>query len=157
MVAAQTRERIDVGEPAVAAVRQAIQCVKGLRSRGPARVRPPLAFHRSEEAIAAPLQGLNESWGIGGIPERRPQFADAVVQALVEVDEGVIPPERLFQFLTRHHFAGTNQQHAEDSQRLRTQRNDASALAQLRRPGSNSKTPKRQRPPCPARCVFTHC
>ena len=69
---------------------------------------------------------------ISGIAQRLAQPVHGGTDAVLELHNGVIRPQRLADFFAAHHLAGTLQQHGEDAKRLFGQTNlFGPVLAQL--------------------------
>ena len=64
------------------------------------------------EAITAARHGLDEARVVGGIAERLAEPADGVIQAVVELDEGVGGPQRCLQLIARDHLHGRSSRSA---------------------------------------------
>src|SRR5437867_4092469 len=77
--------------------------------------RSRLRFYSSDEPVAAPRHRLYVSRFIRRFPERLPQLLDSGVDALVELDDGVVGPELHSNLFAQHHLAGMLQ---EDEQHL---------------------------------------
>jgi hypothetical protein len=73
---------------------------------------------QSEEAISPARQGLNEPWIVGVIPQGLPNFVDSFVKPMLEIDERVLRPELLMEFLTGDNLAGFLQQGDQHLERL---------------------------------------
>src|SRR5688572_19380866 len=85
---------------------------------------------RSDEAISAASQGLDEARVIGRIVERRTKFADRGIEAVIEIDE-LGCPELLAQLLARDHLAGAGDENGEESEGLLLERNPNPVAAEL--------------------------
>jgi hypothetical protein len=62
-------------------------------------------LHRRNKPIAAARQGLDESRGLSRVPERFAQPLHGRVHAVLEIDERVVLPEPLPQFLAGDQLA----------------------------------------------------
>src|SRR5262249_46898488 len=89
--------------------------------------------HGRDEPVAAPRQRLHESRLRRRVAERVANLRDAVVQAAIEIDEGVAAPDALLQFSARHYLARTLDQDAEHARRLRLQALRVAVAPQLAR------------------------
>jgi len=90
------------------------------RQRGPARFRWP-------------RKRLDETWAIGGIPQRFPQLVDRRIQAVVEINEGIGRPVLIAKFFACDHFARPLQQDRKDVEGLFLELDPRALLAQLPR------------------------
>ena len=108
-----------------------------LRGRRPHDVqiahRLPLGLDGRDEAVAAPMQRLDEPRIVGIVAERGAQPLDRRIQAVLEIDERPRRPQTLAQLFARHHFAGPLEHHRENFERLILQPDADAALAQLAR------------------------
>jgi hypothetical protein len=89
--------------------------------------------HWSDESVAAAGQRLDEPRHIGRVPERIAQPANRGIQAVLEIDERVFPPEALSQLLTGDQVAGMIQQRLENLKRLVGEIDPDTGLPQLAR------------------------
>jgi hypothetical protein len=87
----------------------------------------------SDEAIAAPRQRLDEPRAMRVVAQRRPDGGDAEVQAPIEIDEGVVPPQMAFQLVARHHGSRPAREQREYLRGLRGEVHAASGAMQLAR------------------------
>jgi len=77
-----------------------------------------LVFDRRDEAIPATWDGFDVLRSGRGIAERFAQPLDGRVHAVLEVDEGVVGPEPLAQFLARHDAPRASEQCLQNRERL---------------------------------------
>jgi hypothetical protein len=84
-----------------------------------------------DEPVTSPWQGFHKARIVGRIAQRLPNFVDRLIQASVEVHEGISRPNRLLQILPRHHLARMPQQHRQDLKRLFLQLDLQPVLAQF--------------------------
>jgi hypothetical protein len=63
-----------------------------------------------------------------------PQLLDRGVDAVLEIDDSVVGPQFLLEFVAAYHLAGVLQQELEHKQGLSLQANGLLAVAQLTRP-----------------------
>ena len=140
----QPRDAAAVDAGAIAAVR-----------RGPRR--PPGAAAAStpstggDEPVAARRHRLDEPRRRGVVAQRRPQLRDAEVQAALEVDVGVVPPERLPDLFARDDLARPRRSAARAAATAGAAGGRAGRRATARRsPASNSNGPKRRSSPSDA-------
>src|SRR5262245_2873720 len=91
----------------------------------------PRRIDRCDELIPAFRKGTNVARRVGRIAKRRPHLRDGEVQALVEINEGVVAPDRLPQRVARHDFAGVLDQNRQHVRRLRLQLDDLAVAPQL--------------------------
>ena len=75
-------------------------------------------FDRRNEPVSPPRQGFDIGRGLGRIPQRFADARDGVVQAVVEIHEGIGRPELVTEFLSRDQVAGGLQQDRQHLQRL---------------------------------------
>src|SRR2546423_752956 len=75
-------------------------------------------FYRSQEAVSAPGQSLNEARVIGVVAQRFAQLVDRPVETALEIHEGVGGPEFLLDLFPGHHLAGPVQQNGQNLKRL---------------------------------------
>jgi hypothetical protein len=102
--------------------------------------------NRNQEAIAAAVESLDVSRRFGRIAEGRAQLGHGLVQAAVEIDEGVGGPKFLAEFLSGNQFAGTFEEQREDLEGLLLQPDSNSVLAKLTGAKLNFKNAKPQSP-----------
>lgn len=88
-------------------------------------------FDRRNEPVSPARQGFDVSRGLGRIPQRFPNARDWVVEAVVEIDEGVSRPQLIAQFLSRDQVAGGLQQNGQPLQRLTLEAKLYDAFAQV--------------------------
>ena len=86
---------------------------------------------RRDEAITTAGQSFNEPWIVGGIVQRLAQFLDGVVQALVEIHEGIGRPDSFLEFFAGNHFTGMLEENLEDLKGLNLEFEAYPVLAQL--------------------------
>jgi hypothetical protein len=68
---------------------------------------------------------------VRGIAERVAQPLDGGVDAVIELDDGVVRPERLADLVAQHHLTGMVQQHEQDAEGLLVKADPDTVLAQL--------------------------
>jgi hypothetical protein len=85
----------------------------------------------SEEAVAATTDSFNEAGTLGGVAEGLTDFADRLVEPVVEIHERVRGPEFLLKFLAKDDPAGVLKQHRQDLEGLLLKPNSEAALAQF--------------------------
>ncbi len=78
-------------------------------------------FDLRNEAVTAPRQSLDVTRRVGVVVEHLTQLLDVRVQAVLEVNEGVVGPEMAAKFFARHQLAGATQEKRENSERLALQ------------------------------------
>ena len=101
-----------------------------LRCRGRAGVVPrPGAV--GCEPIPATRDGLDPARIVGGIRQRRSESIDRRVQALLELNERIVGPQPLAQFVPGDHFSRPLDQHRKNPKRLFLKANLDAALAEL--------------------------
>jgi hypothetical protein len=114
------------------------------------------ALHRGQKAVSAPGHGLHEP-GIGGrVPERLAQLVDGSIQAVVEIDERVLRPEFLAQFLARDDVSGPLQEKTQNLEWLFLKADAGAVLAQFPRHEIHFKDPKTDGPPGLVRLRYGH-
>src|SRR5262249_2602172 len=89
------------------------------------------AFESTDEAIAAPMERLDEAGMFGVIAECRAQPLDGGIQAVVEVDKCPVGPELLAELFAGQHFSRSLEQHHQHVERLSLQPEPDAVLAQL--------------------------
>src|SRR6185436_5536221 len=89
----------------------------------------------SDEPVAAPRHRLYVARFIRRFPECLPQLLDGGVDAVVELDDGVVGPELLSNLFAQHYLAGIFQKHEQDLEGLLVKPDLQAMLAELR--GSN--------------------
>ena len=97
---------------------------------------------RRDESIAAPRQRLDEARRFGDVAQRGAQLPHRVVDALFEVDERVVSPQRPLQVVAGDQVVGPGQQQGQQLQRLRPYRDQPSGLAQLERASVEVEDPE---------------
>ena len=105
--------------------------------------RLPFGLDRGDEAVAAPMQRLDEPRVVGIVAERRAQPFDRGVQAVLEVDERSRRPQALAQLFARHDFARPLEHHHENFKRLILKPDADSPFRSSRARTSTSKVPNR--------------
>lgn len=75
-------------------------------------------FHRCDETVALPWQGLYEPRVLRRIPQDFPEPHDRVVQTVVEIDESVAGPKASAQFFARYYFPWLFEKHGQNLKRL---------------------------------------
>ena len=125
-VARQTRERQD-GQASLARA-----SVRHMRARGSSDV-VASALDRSDEAISAPLQRLDEARTLGVVAERGAQPLDRRVQPVLEIDERPVRPQPVAELVAGEHVRGTLEQHGQNFEWLVLQPDADAVLAQLTR------------------------
>ena len=95
--------------------------------------RLPFALDRGDEAVAAPMQRLDEPRIVGIVAERRAQPLDRRIQAVLEIDERPGRPQALAQLFARHDFARTVEHRHENFEGLILKPDADSTLPQLAR------------------------
>ena len=93
------------------------------------------AFLGTRQTSPAPTsrQGLDKTWILRRIAQRLAQLADSRVQAVIEIDDGVVGLEALLQFLARDEFARALQQHRQNFEGLFLELDLRAVAAQLSR------------------------
>ena len=86
------------------------------------------------EPISTPRKRLDESRCRRRVAKRLAQPFDRRVQAVLEIDEGIVAPEFTTQIVARHQCAGRAHQERENAKRLDWQEEPAAVLRQLPRP-----------------------
>ena len=84
-----------------------------------------------QETVAAPRQGFDESWIVGGIAQSVPEALYGGVQAMVKVDERVGRPESLLEFIAAHDLPGAFEKHGEELEGLLLELHFDAVAAQL--------------------------
>jgi hypothetical protein len=88
-------------------------------------------FHRGNEPIAAAGKGLDESRTIGIITECQPYLVDAVMDPVLEVDEGIIAPKLLLDLLSANEASCSSSKKGEDFEGLRLELDGAAVFDEL--------------------------
>ena len=88
----------------------------------------------SLEPISTPWKRLDESRCRRRVAKSLAQPFDRRVQAVLEIDEGIVAPEFTTQIVARHQCAGRPHQERENAKRLDRQEKPAAVLRQLPRP-----------------------
>jgi hypothetical protein len=70
--------------------------------------------HWRDKAVATPWQGFDVLGMLRRVTQYLPKLADRGVQAIVKVDERVVRPQLVPQFLTADQFSATLQEQGED-------------------------------------------
>ena len=99
-----------------------------LAGRGRPAFRPG---NRCDEAIAPARQGFNVSRCGRTVAHDRAQLTDGDVQAVFEIDKGIVGPEPLVQLFARDQFAGPFQEHLEQIDRLSLEFQSGAVFAQF--------------------------
>jgi hypothetical protein len=71
------------------------------------------ALHGGDEAVPTLRDGFDEARLLGGIAEHAPKPDDGVIEAVLELDEGLFRPERLFELVSRDDVPGLAQEDGE--------------------------------------------
>ena len=77
---------------------------------------------RRDEPVAAALQRLDIARALGKVAERVPDLGNGLVEAVVEIDEDGVGPDRPAQRVARYQFARLHDQHGQHPERLFLQR-----------------------------------
>ena len=88
-------------------------------------------FDLREEPVAAPSNGFNKPWTVGGVAEGLTDFVNRFVEPVVEIHERVCGPEFFLKFLASYDIAGVLKQHRQDSEGLFLKPDSQAALAQF--------------------------
>jgi hypothetical protein len=70
----------------------------------------PVHYHWSNEPIAASVQSLYETRGLGGVGQCGPQFVHRSIETAVEVNERVVGPKHMAQFIPGDYLTGMLEQ-----------------------------------------------
>src|SRR5262245_3552845 len=92
-------------------------------------------MERRDEPVTFLGNRLDETRAVTCVSERRANLRDAVRQAAIEIDVGVFPPDRLFQFVPRDELIATVKQKRQRARRLGLERNQTAGFAQPARIG----------------------
>jgi hypothetical protein len=93
------------------------------------------AFLDSTDKPISPLgKRFDQARGFGIVPERFAQFLHRVIQALIEVDEGVGGPDSPLQLFAGHNVTGALKQCAQELERLNLQFDPEAVAMQFARP-----------------------
>src|SRR5471030_1190493 len=87
---------------------------RGKLLRGMFVGRRRLGLHRTDEAVAAPRQGFDKPGRFGWIPQSLAQPLDRGVDAMVELDHGIVGPQLLLQLFPSDQFTLALQQHRQN-------------------------------------------
>ena len=90
-----------------------------------------IPLHRRNQPIAAARQGLDESRGLGRVSKRFAQPLHRRVHSVLEVDECVVLPEPLTQFLAGDQLTGALHQALEHLEGLLLKAHTHAGLSQL--------------------------
>jgi hypothetical protein len=90
-------------------------------------------IHYSYESVAAFGQGLDEARRFGGIAQGFPQPLDGVVEAVVEIHEGIGGPDAPLQLLARDRLTGMFQKDLQNLEGLLLQLDLHTVLAEFAR------------------------
>ncbi len=88
-------------------------------------------FHRRNQPIAAARQGFDESRSLGRVSKRFAQPLHRRVHSVLEVDECVVLPEALTQFLAGDQLTGSRHQALEHLEGLLLEPHTHAGLSQL--------------------------
>ena len=115
-----------------------------------------------DEAVAPPRQGLDIDRLFRRFTQCVAQSFDSRIDAVIELDDGVVRPEPLPDVLAQHHLARVIEQHEQDLEGLVLKANADSVFAQFGRSNvqlEGSKTqksrPLHSDPPLSAALVYT--
>src|SRR5579872_3297280 len=90
-------------------------------------------LHRPNKTVTAPRHRLHIARATGRIPQRVAQPLDGGVDAVVELDHGIIRPQRLADLVAEHHVTGMLEHHEKNAERLLVQPDLDALLAQFGR------------------------
>jgi len=82
------------------------------------RCRDKLGADWSEKAVTMPRDGLKVERIVGVVAQGCPDLLDALIDALLEVNESVVSPELLLNFVARHQLAGVAGEQCEEFEGL---------------------------------------
>ena len=114
--------------------RTASRCLAPASSVSCTAARAVHALDSRDEAVAAPVQGLDEARPLGVVAEHGSQPLHGGVQAVFEVDERAVGPETIAELVTRQQFARMFEHQRQHGERLVLQAESDAVLAQLSRP-----------------------
>lgn len=95
------------------------------------RRNPALLFDLSDKPVAASRKSLDEARIVRRFPERAAQPFDGRIDAVVELDNRIVRPQFLADFLAQHRLAGVLDEHEQDLKRLIGQVDPDTVLAHL--------------------------
>src|SRR5579864_1887231 len=75
-------------------------------------------LHRRDEPVSPPRQGLDKARIVSIIAKRFANFVDSFIQSVLKINERVLRPELVVQFLAGDDLAGLLQQSDEHVERL---------------------------------------
>ena len=87
--------------------------------------------YRGDKAVPVPGQRFDEARRRRVIPQSLAQSFDGTVDAVLEINEGILRPELLSDLFAGHQLARTLQQHGQDLEGLTVQLDLQSVLAQF--------------------------
>src|SRR5262249_11481130 len=96
----------------------------------------------SDEAVASTRDRLDKARLIGRLAEGVAQFLNGRVDAMVELDDGVVRPQSQPDLVAQHDVAGMIEHHDQNPDRLLAQLDADAALAQFPRPNIEFEGPK---------------
>jgi hypothetical protein len=99
-------------------------------------------FDWRDKAVATPWKGFNEPGMLRRVAQYLPKLANRRVQAIVNVDERAIRPQRVSQFITADQFSGTIQEQGEDLKGLDLKSDLFSVLEDLTSPQVDREIPE---------------
>jgi len=100
------------------------------------------SLYGSDKAIAVPGQRFDEAGRRRVVPQGFAQSFDGTVDAVLEIDEGILRPELLPDLFAGHQFARALQQHGQDLEGLTMKLDFQSLLAQFSSAKVNFKDTK---------------
>jgi hypothetical protein len=62
-------------------------------------------LHCCNKAVSATRKGFQKAWPLGRVAQGLSHFADGGVQAIVEVDKGIVLPQALVKFFAAYDLA----------------------------------------------------
>src|SRR6266481_5297476 len=89
------------------------------------------AVHGCNEDVTPAMDGFDVPRGVSIVIECRPDFPDAAVDALLEVDGRLTIPKFCADLLPRHKLAGVSSKQGEEFERLRPHSQERSRFSQL--------------------------
>ena len=81
-------------------------------------VRAGNPFHRNQETVTHLGHGSDELWTLDRVSQRLPQFLNGGIDAVLEIHEGVVVPQRILKLLATDNSSLGLQEQAKDLQRL---------------------------------------
>jgi hypothetical protein len=90
-----------------------------------------LTHERCNEAIAAARQSFHELWRCRVVAKRVTQSADGRVHSVLEINERVVAPQALSQFVARNQVTRSLEKRFEDLERLTLEGHARPVLAEL--------------------------